>query len=58
MNNLRCLIAAIIIGTGVVIGCATTPIQSTIKVEGVLITSVDTGMLLWRDSSSAQSARA
>ena len=37
MNNLRCLIAAIIIGTGVVIGCATTPIQSTIKVEGVLI---------------------
>lgn len=30
-------------------GCATTPIQSTIKAEGVLITSVDTGMNLWHD---------
>lgn len=30
-------------------GCGTTPVQTTIKAEGVLITSVDTGMNLWHD---------
>ena len=43
------LIAALLsIATGFY-GCATTPIQGSIKAEAILITSVDTGMLLWHD---------
>lgn len=37
-------------------GCGTTPINATVKAEGVIIASVDTGMKIWADQVNAGKA--
>lgn len=41
---------------GLVQGCATTTTGKIIQSEGVIITSVDTGMMMWRDQVVAGKA--
>lgn len=49
--NLFCLFIGLAAWPSLVVitGCHTTPVQVSIKSEGVLITSVDVGMNLWHD---------
>jgi len=49
MNLFKCWAVALVLCAGIMVGCQTSPTQTAIKVEGVLIVSVDAGMSEWHD---------
>lgn len=49
MKLVKAWAVALVIGTAVIVGCKSTPVQTAVKSEAVLITSVDVGMNMWHD---------
>lgn len=46
---LACTLVLCSLSMPLFVGCSTTPVQATIKSEGILIVSVDAGMNAWHD---------
>lgn len=46
---LSCMAYTFIVGVATLTGCNSTPATAAYKTEGVIITSVDTGMRIWAD---------